>query len=587
MESDLDRPLPPSDSQAPSESPILPITEPSTNLNINLDIGNAATSSIKSNGVHWRRLPLWVLYFAWISGLIYVISMLILWGINKSVLSSAATRARPAAACKPDGSFTLYVWPGQGMAFWDKTGFFQITMGMGNLTFTQAKIVDVAWDLVVGRGGQAAMAFLACRVFVNYVAVYLERNHVSYNVFWDIFLHQEPSVVGTYRLMRDSSFYRAFRHRLIAAFVCFTLVLIIAFPTVASAMSGYAPTTAAFITVSTGSSTVDDFISFRQFEIVAYIIHDGGRIGMTDDLVVPYVDRQGKPATYDPVMIYEDREAFKDQPYRHILDSCNAPTTESFGGSCSPELCKLQLTTSKYVEQYGFYGLNNTESKWGNSTILQAPALNITAFYLMPSLFRNLWGHDWAHPNTSLRPFQNPENIRYSFNNKLYNLTYMQANGRCQPDSDIYQWGFSYIQLFIVAVIMLIWSIGMAILWLQANINLPLANFPGGIPKGWRRLLHLACEMNREFEGEKIQLKDPTDKQLAAVIDKHLQGGKVSFKSPTALTKPHLSLGRFYTQNMRMALWWTVVFGMHVAAMCLAFLDHHGLEFIPGKHYDR
>jgi hypothetical protein len=49
------------------------------------------------------------------------------------------------AACLPDDSFS--VDPAE-YRYWSKSGFFQITLGFGSLTFTQAKAVDVIWDVV-------------------------------------------------------------------------------------------------------------------------------------------------------------------------------------------------------------------------------------------------------------------------------------------------------------------------------------------------------------------------------------------------------------------------------------------------------
>ena len=48
-------------------------------------------------------------------------------------------------ACSPDGEFTL--WPGD-FNYWHSSNFFQINFGSGNLTFAQAKAIDVVWDVV-------------------------------------------------------------------------------------------------------------------------------------------------------------------------------------------------------------------------------------------------------------------------------------------------------------------------------------------------------------------------------------------------------------------------------------------------------
>jgi hypothetical protein len=48
-------------------------------------------------------------------------------------------------ACQPDGSFSLYP---DTFSIWSSTGFFQITLGGGHLTFAEAKLVDIVWDIV-------------------------------------------------------------------------------------------------------------------------------------------------------------------------------------------------------------------------------------------------------------------------------------------------------------------------------------------------------------------------------------------------------------------------------------------------------
>ncbi|KAK4160464.1 hypothetical protein QBC43DRAFT_325312 [Cladorrhinum sp. PSN259] len=418
--------------------------------------------------------------------------------------------------------------------------------------------------------------------------------------------------------MKDSTFHRALRHRLTAVFVSLTLGLIIVFPTVAGAMTGYTPKTGAFIRVSTDSvpmeDPIDDFIGFRQFGLVAYIIHDGSRIGLNDNLIVPFADIIGSP--FEPMI--GNFDPAKDKYFPRVSYSCGPrPLSCDLGGSCSTfsKSCDLQANVSDYVQQYGFYGLNNTESIWANSeTKLKAPVLNITAFYLEPDLSDyspSLWGHDWAHPETNEHPFQDPTNAHYTFNNKLYDQAYLKANGRCQPNSEFYQWGFSYIQLFIVAVAIFIWSVGMGILWLQAEINLPLVSsrFAGrgdtgtGIPKGcWSRLLHLASEMNQDLSllpqvnagNQHLEKTMMTDDELKEVINKQLKGGKVSFSffrasssfesgglSPCPVNShPVVGLWKFCLQNKKMALWWSLAFGFHMVVMFLTFLEQQGVEFM-------
>jgi hypothetical protein len=55
------------------------------------------------------------------------------------------TTGKHGNACQPDGSFQLRP---ETFRYWSRSGFFQITLAFGNLSFTNAKIIDVAWDVV-------------------------------------------------------------------------------------------------------------------------------------------------------------------------------------------------------------------------------------------------------------------------------------------------------------------------------------------------------------------------------------------------------------------------------------------------------
>ncbi|KAL1882154.1 hypothetical protein Daus18300_000639 [Diaporthe australafricana] len=83
--------------------------------------------------VHWARAGLWFLFFCWVAGLITCLVLVpVLW--SGYYMSSA---------CLPDGTFSIF----ESYNPWDIKGFFQITSGFGELTFTQAKVVDVVWDV--------------------------------------------------------------------------------------------------------------------------------------------------------------------------------------------------------------------------------------------------------------------------------------------------------------------------------------------------------------------------------------------------------------------------------------------------------
>lgn len=83
----------------------------------------------------WKRGTFWFL-FATLCSCLYIL-YLPTYGISVGESNQRV--------CLPDDSFSLYP---QQFQYWSKSGFFDITLGFGNLTFSQAKIIDVAWDIV-------------------------------------------------------------------------------------------------------------------------------------------------------------------------------------------------------------------------------------------------------------------------------------------------------------------------------------------------------------------------------------------------------------------------------------------------------
>ena len=67
--------------------------------------------------------------------------------------------------------------------YWDPSLFLSVTLGCGDLQYTSARVIDIFWDLVVGRGGQAVLALLAYPVVRRSLRVQMERGSVHFKVF--------------------------------------------------------------------------------------------------------------------------------------------------------------------------------------------------------------------------------------------------------------------------------------------------------------------------------------------------------------------------------------------------------------------
>jgi hypothetical protein len=133
----------------------------------------------------------------------------------------------------------------------------------------------------VGRAGQAVLAFYSWKSFAVYVRSSMETAPVAYDTFFTVFLEEEPSFRSTIRVIRDFTCRRGLRSKLAMVSIITAMIYVLAWPTLASAMTGYTSASGAFVI-----DTAQNLISFSSFVPVAYIIHDGWRIQRTGDFIV-------------------------------------------------------------------------------------------------------------------------------------------------------------------------------------------------------------------------------------------------------------------------------------------------------------
>jgi succinate dehydrogenase hydrophobic anchor subunit len=222
-----------------------------------------ARQDLKRRG--WKG-AFWTLCYLLYFGLIYTFSALATLSSPGSIITNNLT------ACAPDGS--LYTNPAE-FSFWRASGVFQVTLGSGHMTFAQAKVVDVVWDVVFGRGGQALLTFLSWKVFTQYVTTSMQVSPVTFSTFRTIFVQGEASALGVWRLIADFSRRRGLQSRLAMVFVVATMVFILAFPVLASAMTGYSANVEPFVR---GEGA--EYVPFEKLRALYFVVHDGERIGL-------------------------------------------------------------------------------------------------------------------------------------------------------------------------------------------------------------------------------------------------------------------------------------------------------------------
>ena len=120
--------------------------------------------------------------------------------------------------------------------------FFTINLATGNMPFGLAKFIDVAFDIVVGRGGQAVLSYITYRVIgasVNYI---MESDPVTYELFaCSSMASVTMSSFGPLLkfVFRGPSSTSKTKHRILMVWLALGVFWVGFYPTILSAMTGY------------------------------------------------------------------------------------------------------------------------------------------------------------------------------------------------------------------------------------------------------------------------------------------------------------------------------------------------------------
>jgi len=147
-----------------------------------------------------------------------------------------------------------------------------INLGFGTMPFSTAKLVDVLWDVVVGRGGQMLLTYIAYHIFTKSLTRTMEDSQVSYHTF-AAFAFESGTTTGLFMLAKDFASNRSLRSKMIVSWVLAATLHIVAFPTLSSAMTGYTSVMEAYL-----EDKSQNLIRWALFTSVSYIIVDADRI---------------------------------------------------------------------------------------------------------------------------------------------------------------------------------------------------------------------------------------------------------------------------------------------------------------------
>jgi hypothetical protein len=163
-------------------------------------------------------------------------------------------------------------------------GLFIIDRLIVNLPFWAAKLLDVAWDLCIGRGGQGLASYVSYVVFTKALMKSLEWAPTPHRTFEGVSIHG-PTFWTTWLLVKDLPRHSSKKGKALFIFILISCLWILAFPTLLSAMTGYISASESFIPSINSTS----MLPVKQLKD-GYIIGNGDLIGIGDGGCTPEQD---------------------------------------------------------------------------------------------------------------------------------------------------------------------------------------------------------------------------------------------------------------------------------------------------------
>jgi hypothetical protein len=210
----------------------------------------------------------------------YAFCLVAIFGIAPLIIIGQVTSLNPTQAI-PDRPF-FWVFAAKtlscGYAFgtpqnstvsgWE--ALFVLDATFGKLPFSQVKTVDVAWDLLVGRGVQLLAWWASYKVFSNALLRVIERHPSSYQTFAHICL-EGPCMASMWALIKDLGRIKSKRTWFLYFYMILSIIYTLCIPLFLSAMTGYINNTVAWVDID----STENLIPAANFKY-SYLVYNVG-----------------------------------------------------------------------------------------------------------------------------------------------------------------------------------------------------------------------------------------------------------------------------------------------------------------------
>ncbi|RPA99431.1 hypothetical protein L873DRAFT_1789584 [Choiromyces venosus 120613-1] len=243
---------------------------------------------------------------------------------------------------------------------------FSINIAMGNFTFAAAKWIDVAWDVIIGRGGQAALTWILFKVVQDTLVHIMESEDVDCEMFTTLTLSN--SGVHTAKALSKRIWERKGERLRIAGLLLAT-VYVATFPTIMGAMTGYVTKEDSWVALYDGNLV--DLKTWTEGVREVVQVEEGSKIGMDDWATVRLKDWEEITEKNHTILNGSNLYTVKNQTYNLGIHSLSGKSPMyTFRGALYPKTY-LTLPSSRQCISTDHYAYGVSEVIWEIACVLQ------------------------------------------------------------------------------------------------------------------------------------------------------------------------------------------------------------------------
>lgn len=155
-----------------------------------------------------------------------------------------------------------------------------VTVAFGRFSFAQAKWIDLAWDIGVGRIGQFILVYISSRVITRSMLYAMKTYPIPHHLFVGISFQNHPSLMAIWSVVTVTSkhyLWKVWKGHLVVIALIMTYLLL--FPTIAAAMTGCITTFSPRIEINDAAV---DYYSNDDLGLVFFTIGNCSVFGRND-----------------------------------------------------------------------------------------------------------------------------------------------------------------------------------------------------------------------------------------------------------------------------------------------------------------